>query len=230
MSQFSCFGLADDWRLLCGDVERQFALKYVLMQNETRPDLREFETAGQIEAIGIADAGTGSVCRSYLVAKRNARINVREIRIQGRPDAIPATWLSPTTWQATIAVQPGTHALTFEAYDFQGQLIGTDTITITSTQPNLLVDHLRVDEIMYHPADPTPAEIAAGFNDADDFEFLELVNTSAVETLDLSGVEFTNGITFSFAGSALTSLPPGGRVVIVENLAACGDHGNQRVF
>lgn len=147
-------------------------------------------------------------------------INVREIRIQGRPDAILATWLSPTTWQATIAAQPGTHALTFEAYDFQGNLIGTDSITVTSTQPNLLIEHLRVDEIMYHPADPTPAEMAAGFDDADDFEFLELVNTSAVETLDLSGVKFTNGITFDFAGSALTSLPPGGRVVIVENLAA----------
>jgi hypothetical protein len=47
-----------------------------------------------------------------------------------------------------------------------------------------------------------------------------LVNTSAAETLDLSGVKFTNGITFDFAGSGLTSLPPGGRVVIVENQAA----------
>lgn len=104
MSQFSCFGLADDWRLLCGDVERQFALKYVLMQNETRPDLREFETAGQIEAIGIADAGTGSVCRSYLVAKRNARINVREFRgVGGERRCCVDQLINPDTITLTAA-------------------------------------------------------------------------------------------------------------------------------
>ena len=78
---------------------------------------------------------------------------------------------------------------------------------------------LVVSEIMYNPIDPTPAEAAAGYDDSDDFEYLELLNTSS-STLDLTGVQFDAGITFDFTGSAITSLAPGQRILIVENIAA----------
>ncbi|MCA9263946.1 MAG: tandem-95 repeat protein [Planctomycetales bacterium] len=84
----------------------------------------------------------------------------------------------------------------------------------------LIKDHLRISEIAFDPLGPTSAEIVAGFDARDDFEFIELINTSAVDVMDLTGAEFTNGVTFSFAGSAVTSLAPGERVLVVEDLEA----------
>ena len=79
----------------------------------------------------------------------------------------------------------------------------------------------------YHPAAPSEVEIAAGFDDADDFEFLELVNISQ-HTLDLSQVELKrvmvdgqeHGVDFHFADGDLTQLGPGQRLLVVEDLAA----------
>ncbi|MEX0642016.1 MAG: CotH kinase family protein [Pirellulales bacterium] len=76
---------------------------------------------------------------------------------------------------------------------------------------------LAVSEINYHPAPPTAAEQAAGISDADDFEFIELVNIGT-RNVNLVGVEFTGGIRFDFTQSPVQVLPPGERVVIVRNL------------
>src|SRR5206468_12811804 len=69
---------------------------------------------------------------------------------------------------------------------------------------------LKVTEIMYNPPD---AEGAKG----DEFEFLELKNTGT-NTLDLSGVQFTRGITFSFTNG--TRLAPGAFFVLARNAIA----------
>jgi hypothetical protein len=73
---------------------------------------------------------------------------------------------------------------------------------------------------MYHPDDPSASEVAAGFNDSEEFEFIELHNISTDRTLDLTGVQFTNGIEFDFTGSSASTLAPGGYVVVVTNPAA----------
>ena len=79
---------------------------------------------------------------------------------------------------------------------------------------------LRITEMHYHPADPTPAEIAAlpplPVPDADDFEFIEIQNTGSA-AVDLTGVVFTDGIDFTFP--AMT-LDPGAYVVAVQNQAS----------
>jgi hypothetical protein len=67
--------------------------------------------------------------------------------------------------------------------------------------------YLRVSEVMYHPASH------------EDAEFIELVNTSDSVTLDLEGVSFVAGVTFSFTGSAVTTLAPGARVLVVLSRA-----------
>ena len=88
-------------------------------------------------------------------------------------------------------------------------------------EPSVLQDHLRVSEIMYSPQAPTPSELAvdAAFT-GNDFEFVEVVNTSESDTLDLTGVRFTDGIEFDFTDSNVTSLRPNQRALIVSDVAA----------
>jgi hypothetical protein len=62
-------------------------------------------------------------------------------------------------------------------------------------------------EIMYHPS-------SHGLVDADEFEFVELKNTST-NVLDLSGVHFTSGIDFTFTNGTVVN--PGQFVVLVSN-------------
>jgi hypothetical protein len=69
---------------------------------------------------------------------------------------------------------------------------------------------LWISEIMYHPAD------SETYNDTQ-LEFVELKNVSSSE-LDLSGVQFTEGISFTFPLG--TRLAPGAFVVLVSDPAA----------
>jgi hypothetical protein len=75
---------------------------------------------------------------------------------------------------------------------------------------------IRVTELMYNPADPTVAEFNAGFLTADDFEFIEITNTSNA-VLPLDGLKFDNGIDFAFPSMTIN---PGEYVVVVSNLSA----------
>ncbi len=92
--------------------------------------------------------------------------------------------------------------------------------TAAAADAALWQQNLVVSEINYHPLPPaTPAELAATA-DKNDFEFIELRNISASETLDLTELAFTAGITFDFAAAAVTELPPGACVLVVKNPAA----------
>ncbi len=89
--------------------------------------------------------------------------------------------------------------------------------------PTDVQQFLRVSEIMYNPPAPTPDELEIDAAlDNDDFEFIELVNNSSNVTLDLNGVVVSQGFAdpFLFAGSQVTSLAPGERVLIVHDLTA----------
>jgi hypothetical protein len=77
-----------------------------------------------------------------------------------------------------------------------------------------VVDNLRITEIMYNPL----GDGTGGYK-GDDFEYIELKNIGD-ETLDLSGVSFTAGITFAFGTSAIKTLGPGEFVLVVSNKAA----------
>ncbi|MBN2129861.1 MAG: CotH kinase family protein [Sedimentisphaerales bacterium] len=78
---------------------------------------------------------------------------------------------------------------------------------------------LAITELHYHPSDPTAAEQAAGFDDEDDFEFVEMVNPGTAP-LDLTGIRFVDGIEFDFTGSSETLLAPGQYVLVVKNRGA----------
>jgi hypothetical protein len=78
---------------------------------------------------------------------------------------------------------------------------------------------LVISELHYHPANLSAAEIAAGFTDENDFEFVELYNPGTA-IFDLNGVRFVAGIGFDFTTSAITELAPGARLLVVQNRAA----------
>ena len=76
---------------------------------------------------------------------------------------------------------------------------------------------LVISEFDYNPANPTTAEFNAGHTSAGLFEFIELTNTTS-QTLDLTGVNFTAGVKFTFpAGRTLAA---GASVLVVRNTAA----------
>ncbi|MDP6546263.1 MAG: lamin tail domain-containing protein, partial [Phycisphaerae bacterium] len=90
---------------------------------------------------------------------------------------------------------------------------------VTGDADPYILDNLRITELNYNPYEPAPDEFAAGHTNAYDFEFVELQNTGT-KRMDLTGVSFVDGITFDFAGSGVTSLSAGERVVIAGNTAA----------
>jgi hypothetical protein len=95
-----------------------------------------------------------------------------------------------------------------------------DTTFFVDTQP-ATAGNLAITEVMYHPGDPSAAEIAAGFNDSGDFEYIELTNLSSTLSADLAGVRFLMGIGFTFSNAVTGRLvPPGGRILLVKNRAA----------
>ncbi|MHC4720124.1 MAG: lamin tail domain-containing protein, partial [Planctomycetota bacterium] len=75
-----------------------------------------------------------------------------------------------------------------------------------------VLSYLRITERMYNPT-------AGGGYDNDEYEFIELKNTGP-NTLDLSYVSFTDGVTFDFNDSNVTSLDPCEFVLVVSNQSA----------
>lgn len=94
-------------------------------------------------------------------------------------------------------------------------------LEFTTTLPDIsdYRDSLVITEIMYHPTDPTPAEILAGFDDDDFFEYLELKNVGS-SVLDLGDIRFTKGVDFDFLNSSQLVLSPGEIILVVRSIAA----------
>lgn len=146
-------------------------------------------------------------------------VDLAEIRLASTGAALPLIWTSATAWQVLAPVVPGSNALTLQAYNAQGGLIGSGSVTINATGQILpaKADNLAISEMMYHPLPPTAEEQAAGFTDKEDFEFIELANLNATAAISLNNVRFTNGIAHTFGAAQIA---PGGRVVLARNPAA----------
>ncbi|HTI99166.1 MAG TPA: lamin tail domain-containing protein [Dongiaceae bacterium] len=133
-----------------------------------------------------------------------------------------ALWTSGTVtnWSSQVTI-PGVYVQTNKLYrvrvrfaDNTGRWSHWSDPVQFSVSPADLVTQLRTDlrfsEIMYNP----PA--AAGYT-GDDLEFLELQNTGT-NTLDLAGLTFTAGITYTFPAS--TTLGAGQFFLLGRNAAA----------
>lgn len=98
---------------------------------------------------------------------------------------------------------------TIVLYDKAGQVI--DTLTYPG-QPTLAQQFLRVVEIMYAPP-TTPQGSLFG---TEEFEYIALKNIGGA-SLDLNGVNFSNGISFIFSSSSPISLAPGEVIYVAKN-------------
>ncbi|MCH2060959.1 MAG: lamin tail domain-containing protein [Verrucomicrobiales bacterium] len=94
-------------------------------------------------------------------------------------------------------------------------------VEFVATLPDItgLKSGLVVTELMYHPPSPGADEVAAGYDDDDFFEYIELKNVGDVP-LDLRDLRFTKGIDFDFATADIISLPPGSIVLVVKDIGA----------
>ena len=90
----------------------------------------------------------------------------------------------------------------------------SDPIEFVAGEPmgSELSNYLRISELMYNPVDD-----ASGTYNNDDFEYLELINTSTSQTLDLSTVSLIDGVDFDFASGQITELSPGDTVLVVSH-------------
>ncbi len=170
----------------------------------------------EITSNGGADFSTPD---SKVTLTGRAWVDVYSIYRNGVADPLPVTWTGADTWSISLPVTPGTNVITLAGKDQRFRERGTDIITITGTGGVVpaSAENLVVSELHYHPADPGAAEITAGFA-SDDFEFIELQNIHAAQTVDLTGVRFGAGITYSFAAG--TQIAPGARLVLPRRTAA----------
>jgi VCBS repeat-containing protein len=99
-----------------------------------------------------------------------------------------------------IAVE--VHNITLDSTDI---VFGLELSSTISPNALRLLDQLRVTEVMYNPA-----------GSSDDEEYIELQNLGPT-TINLAGVEFVNGIEFTFPD---VDLPPNEYIVVVKDRAA----------
>ena len=137
---------------------------------------------------------------------------------QVQPYEIDAVWQSDiltvfdssTTVPANAVRAGGTYRARVRHQDSSGRWSHWSTpIEFTAILPDITpyLDGIVISEIMYHPS-----------SDAN-LEFVEIMNIGLGE-LDLSPLRFTKGIDFDFAGSDITSIAAGARVLVVKNRAA----------
>jgi hypothetical protein len=147
-------------------------------------------------------------------------INVYRIHQVGEIAPLSVAWLDDQRWQTTVPLAAGTNVIALRAYNFRGVPVGQDSISVTTTTSEFPQrDHLRITELMYHPAPPGMAEMLAGFTDADDFEYVEIINQGLV-SVSLQGVRFIAGISFDFSAGGIPNLFPAERVLLVKNRLA----------
>jgi hypothetical protein len=148
-----------------------------------------------------------------ITIRGEAPISVTAIEINGQAHAIK--WVGETNWQIRVAPAPGANVLTFRALDDHGAVIGSDTLALTYTGPEVSLEgKLVISEIMYHPAAPSSS-------------FVEIHNLSLTQTLPLGGLR-VDGIDATIGHGRF--IEPGGYAVVAGSLPGYqSSYGNAEV-
>jgi hypothetical protein len=175
--------------------------------------------AGVVLTNGLVSSWTDQSAHAYVFsADKNAGVgpvvpveNGIYYTLDGSDPRLPGGSLSPSAIKYDAATPPVLGA--------SATLIARSVVSnvwSASTQTQFTVElPIRITEMMYHPGDRTAAEIAAGVNDDGDFEYIELFNKSATETIELGGMRFIEGIELTLSDQ---SLAPGEYGVVVRSI------------
>lgn len=163
------------------------------------------------------------VSTSTVALEGNGNLNLHQLRHNESGLIIAPEWIDLETWRIVVPLEPGPNVITLQGLDVKGGVgsifspVGKDSITITNTGAfgPVTSENFVISEIMYHPSDSSAEEIANGFTDANDFEYIEILN-AADHAIDLSDVSFINGIRMGLSGT----LESGERAVVVRNADA----------
>jgi len=130
---------------------------------------------------------------NVVILTGTAAAQIKTIRINGVE--YPVTWTSAMNWRIAVAVSDPSTVLNLVAYDIYGRPLPgfTRTVTVNYTGPAPdPASAIVINEIMYNPSVPDAA-------------FIELYNTSATTSFDLSGWRI-NGLDYTFPpGSVITN-------------------------
>ena len=133
----------------------------------------------------------------------------QSIYVSPAPAAFRTRSATPTGGQGHLVVGP--YAGHLSNFGETISLLDEGAVKLAETtyvgEPTDEQRYLVVSELHYHPAGSDLAE------------FIELYNRSDTVTLNLAGVKFSEGVLFEFGGSAITTLAPRQRVLVVRDLA-----------
>ena len=189
--------------------------EYVLLRNTTAQavDLSGWSLEGEVRHTfkggTVIPPGAGTPAANYVgllhVAKDAKAFRARAVGPTGGQRRFVQG-----NYQGQLSARGGTVILRDDA----GQVIATRTY---AGAPTAAQQRLRVTELQYHPADPTPAEASALVGvTADDFEYVELINLGTTP-LDLTGAWFSEGIAFTFPATSVGAYQ---RIVVAKNPVA----------
>ncbi len=191
------------------------AHEYVILRNTTglAVDLSGWRMKGEISYTfkggTVIPAGAGTAATNYIGLLHLAK-DAYAFRSRASGPAGGQRRYVQGNYSGQLSARGGTLNLC----DAADQLIATCTY---AGAPVPAQRFLRITEIQYHPAVPSAAESAALVGvTADDFEYLELMNTGT-NALTLTGARFSQGLGYTFPTSALAG---GARLILAKNLNA----------
>lgn len=139
---------------------------------------------------GSADYETNS---NFAILSGSAPVEAKKITINGQD--YPLTWVSVTSWRIRVPLDQGTNTFVIQAVDLKGNdlagMVATNVVR-KANQPSDPTGVIVFNEIQYNPNLPSAS-------------FIELYNTSATESFDISGWRIDGaGFTFPF-GTVITN-------------------------
>ena len=199
-----------DFLPVSGDQDEEYFR--VTHSNNFAVDISNWRITGGVEHVFTP----GTVLPAY----NPADLNQCSIYVVRDPRGFRARAVSPTGnelhfVQGSYDGQLSARGETLYLLDASGSLVETFSYPGNPTE---LQVNLRITEINYHPADPTPDELLAlpGLDD-NDFEYLELMNIGP-GAVDLSQATFTDGIIYTFPSN--TQLAAGSYLVLAHHAVA----------
>lgn len=147
----------------------------------------------QVETNFAANA-PATLSSNLVTLTGTAPVNIKTIRINGCE--YPLTWTSVTGWRAQVPLGPGTNQLIVRGFDEKGNAVTNAPVTLRIDAPAAdpsPAGAVVINEVMFDPALPGA-------------EYVELYNTNANVTFDLSGWQI-EGLEYAFpSGSYIRPL------------------------